>query len=195
MPLPRRLATSVGVAVLRALPDAFLDRLIRDRQRRPAGDAIADDARVLDLLQINAVERVGDVVVLDHGVVAGDENGRVVIEKIEAGAGDAESAAASRRRPRCGRSCRCRCRGFRRAPLPTSVSGLLMTIGPAWTPASTRDGVVRRGGIDALLRAWTARRSRRHGARCTSRSARTLFIRAVPFARPSRRSRSAGRKT
>ena len=70
----------------------LLDRFGGSEKRGFAADAIAEDAAVVHLLEINAVERILDHVILDRGVMAGDEDGRVIVGEAQTRAGNAQSA-------------------------------------------------------------------------------------------------------
>ena len=150
MPLPRRFATSVVSQFSVLVPIAFFDRLGGSGEGRFSLNVVVENLRAGNFLEINAVERIGDDVILDRGAIAGDENGRVIIRQLQAGAGDAQSAQCDVVRSD---------RDDVASPLPrisaprspTSVSGLLITIGPACTPASTRSVSPRRGSVDLFL--------------------------------------------
>ena len=96
IPLVNAVAAPVGdergVAIFRALPDAFFDRLGRRRDRRFSFDAVIENSRAGNFLQINAVQGIGDDVLLDRRAIAGNENRGVVIEEIQTRTGDARIA-------------------------------------------------------------------------------------------------------
>ena len=56
-----------------------------------AEDRVALDAHAVGLADVHAVQRIVDAVVDDHGAVAGDVDGRVVLAEVEAGPADLEA--------------------------------------------------------------------------------------------------------
>ena len=115
-----------------------------------------------NLLQIDAVERIGDDVIFDPRAVAGDEDGRVVVRSIASRNRRCAIRSTSRRRPRSSRRCLCRRRESRRLARRSSVSGLLIRTSRRRRRARRRMDSLGSGRIDPLLQR-RGRRSRSPG--------------------------------
>ena len=79
------------IAVLRGLADSFFNGLAGRGQSCLAFDAIIQDLRAGNFLQVNSVQGIIDEAVFDSRAVAGDKNGGVVIGKAQSGSGHAQA--------------------------------------------------------------------------------------------------------
>ncbi len=92
MPLPRRVATSEVSQFSTLCPTPFSTDSVAAGEGCFALDAVVEKARSGDFLQVNAVQGVGDNILLDRRAIAGHEDSRVVIEEIQTRASDAQAA-------------------------------------------------------------------------------------------------------